>query len=88
MKKIIAALTFGMLALTGAQAAEIRVLSAGAVEPGLHAFAALVKRELGHELKITFNTAPPDEFVAECARLGQACKVLQAGERWSSAALA
>ena len=58
MKKIIAAITFGMLALTGAQAAEIRVLSAGAVEPGLHAFAALVKRELGHELKITFNTAP------------------------------
>ena len=58
MQKIIAAITFGMLALTSAQAAEIRVLSAGAVEPGLHAFAALVKRELGHDLKITFNTAP------------------------------
>ncbi len=57
MRKIIQVLV--MMALTvGAQAAEIRVLSAGAVEPGLHAFAALVKRETGHDLKITFNTAP------------------------------
>lgn len=39
-------------------AAEITVLSAGAVEPGMHAFAQLVKRELGHELKIRFSTAP------------------------------
>ncbi|MGE5526416.1 MAG: substrate-binding domain-containing protein [Rhodospirillaceae bacterium] len=41
-----------------ASAAEIKVLSAGAVEPGLHAFAALAKRETGHDLKIQFNTAP------------------------------
>jgi molybdate transport system substrate-binding protein len=41
-----------------ASAAEVKVLSAGAVEPGLHAFAVLVKRETGHELKIQFNTAP------------------------------
>src|SRR5438477_5765228 len=27
-----------------------------------------------------FNTEPPDEFVAECRRLGQPCKVLQNGE--------
>jgi molybdate transport system substrate-binding protein len=39
-------------------AAEIKVLSAGAVEPGLHAFAQIVKRETGHDLKIQFNTAP------------------------------
>ena len=39
-------------------AADIEVLSAGAVAPGMHAFALLVKRELGHELKIQFNTAP------------------------------
>jgi len=58
MKNVIAALLFGTLAIATAQAAEIRVLSAGAVEPGLHAFATLVKRELGHDLKITFNTAP------------------------------
>jgi molybdate transport system substrate-binding protein len=41
-----------------ASAAEIKVLSGGAVEPGLEAFAHLVKREMGHELKIQFNTAP------------------------------
>ena len=43
---------------TAGVAAEVKVLSAGAVEPGLHAFAQLVKRETGHELKIQFNTAP------------------------------
>ncbi len=39
-------------------AADIRVLSAGSVEPGLHAFAEQVKRDLGHDLRIQFNTAP------------------------------
>lgn len=43
---------------TEVQAAEIRVLSAGAVEPGLHRFTELVKRETGHELRLQFNTAP------------------------------
>lgn len=41
-----------------AQAAEIRVLSAGAVEPGIEAFAHQLKRDTGHDLKILFNTAP------------------------------
>jgi molybdate transport system substrate-binding protein len=41
-----------------ARAAEIQILSAGAVAPGVQAFALLVKRDLGHELKIQFNTAP------------------------------
>ena len=44
--------------LNCAVAAEIKVLSAGAVEPGVHAFAGQVKHELGHDLKIQFNTAP------------------------------
>ena len=39
-------------------AAEIKVLSAGAVEPGVEAFVNQVKRELGHDLKVLFNTAP------------------------------
>jgi len=39
-------------------AAEINVLSGGAVEPGLEAFANKVRRETGHELKIQYNTAP------------------------------
>src|SRR2546422_4475233 len=41
-----------------AMAAEIRVLSAGAVEPGLRAAAAAFKKQSGHDVKITFNTAP------------------------------
>src|ERR1700730_4606831 len=39
-------------------AAEIKILSAGAVETGLQAFAPLVKRETGHDLKTQFNTTP------------------------------
>jgi hypothetical protein len=35
----------------------------------------------------TFNTETPDEFVAECRRLGQKYFVLCCGERWSSEAL-
>jgi len=58
MKRILAAvLSFGFMCAMSL-AAEIKVLSAGAVEPGLHAFAEQVKRDLGHDLKIQFNTAP------------------------------
>ena len=54
------AILSGLLcALCGtAGAAEIKVLSGGAVEPGLEAFAHEAKRETGHDLKILFNTTP------------------------------
>src|SRR3989442_15746140 len=39
-------------------AAEIKVLSAGAIEPGLRAAAAAFGKQSGHDVKITFNTAP------------------------------
>ena len=41
-----------------AAAAEITVLSAGAIEPGLRAAVAAFQKETRHELRITFNTAP------------------------------
>jgi molybdate transport system substrate-binding protein len=41
-----------------AAAAEITVLSAGAVEPGLYAFSEIAKRETGHTLVVRFNTGP------------------------------
>src|SRR5258707_13442055 len=41
-----------------AMAAEIRVLSAGAVEPGLRAAAAAFQKQSGHTVNIAFNTAP------------------------------
>jgi L-ascorbate metabolism protein UlaG (beta-lactamase superfamily) len=53
--------------------------------------AARLARQLGARLAIpchyemfAFNTATPDEFLAEAARIGQPCKVLRCGERWSS----
>jgi len=57
MKNILAAMLVTGISTT-ALAAEVKVLSAGAVESGLHAFAQLVKRETGHDLKIQFNTTP------------------------------
>jgi molybdate transport system substrate-binding protein len=42
----------------GAMAAEVKVLSAGAVEPGLHKAVELFKQASGHDVKIQFNTAP------------------------------
>lgn len=68
MKGIIIA-AFCLLAVT-ASAAEIRVISGGAVEPGLEAFAQLVRRDLGHDLRILYNTAP------------QIAKRLSAGEKY------
>ena len=47
-----------VMAATSVGAAEIKVLSAGAVEPGLRAFAQLVNAQTGHDLAIQFNTAP------------------------------
>ena len=50
--------------------------------------AARVAHEIGARLAVPchfemfeFNTAPPDAFVAEAARLGQPYRVLRAGER-------
>ena len=45
--------------LTGAAGAdEIKILSAGAIEPGLRAAAAAFDSQTGHVTTITFNTAP------------------------------
>lgn len=41
-----------------AAAAELQVLSAGAVEPGLLAAVADFKRATGHDVKVSFATAP------------------------------
>jgi L-ascorbate metabolism protein UlaG (beta-lactamase superfamily) len=53
--------------------------------------AAHLAKEIGagiviphHFEMFEFNTASPDEFVAECERLAQPYRVLKCGERWSS----
>lgn len=58
MKRAIAALAGLLLNLGIVQAAEITVISGGAIEPGLKAAAAAFEKESGHKVKITFNTTP------------------------------
>jgi molybdate transport system substrate-binding protein len=60
MTKRVAALGFlaGVLLARPLAAAEITVLSAGAVEPGLEAAAAAFEKQTGHVVKITFETVP------------------------------
>lgn len=58
MKRAIAALAGLLLSLGIVQAAEITVISGGAIEPGLKAAAAAFEKESGHKVKITFNTTP------------------------------
>ncbi|MBI3876716.1 MAG: MBL fold metallo-hydrolase [Verrucomicrobia bacterium] len=56
--------------------------------------AAQLAKDIGARVAIpmhydmfTFNTASPDDFAAECGKLGQNFRVLKCGERWSSAEL-
>jgi molybdate transport system substrate-binding protein len=55
--RLLPLLALAALALS-AEAAEVKILSAGAVEPGLRAVAAAYQRDTGHTAAITFNTAP------------------------------
>ena len=43
---------------TGVMAADITVLSGGAIEPGLRAAVAAFEKQTGHSVRVTFNTAP------------------------------
>jgi molybdate transport system substrate-binding protein len=55
-------LLIGGLVLGGvfqlANAVEIKVLSAGAIEPGMRPAVAAFEKESGHQIKLQFNTAP------------------------------
>jgi len=54
---LFAGLAFAALA-SSAVAAEVKILSAGAVEPGVRAVAAAYERATGNTASFTFNTAP------------------------------
>lgn len=58
MHRVMVSLALVVFCNASAAAAEIKVLSAGAVEPGLHKAAEQFKRATGHDVKIQFNTAP------------------------------
>jgi molybdate transport system substrate-binding protein len=70
----------GLLTLSSMQAsaADIKVLSAGAVEPGLHKVVALFKAATGHTVTIQFNTAPQ---IAQRMQEGYAADVLIAPQQ-------
>lgn len=73
MKRLFCALSLLVAAILPAYAAEVRVLSAGAVEPGVLAFARQLKQEHGLELNIQFNTAPQ---IAKRLAAGEAYDIL------------
>ena len=52
------AMAMAMAVQAPAFAADIAVLSAGAIEPGLKAAAKAFEKQTGNAIKITFNTAP------------------------------
>ena len=58
MNRSLVAILLSLFLGTSAIAAEITVLSGGAIEPGLHAATQAFEKETGHHVKITFNTAP------------------------------
>jgi molybdate transport system substrate-binding protein len=68
-RAMFAALVLPMLA-SSAVAAEVKILSAGAVEPGVRAVAAAYQRDTGNTATFTFNTAP------------EIRKRIDAGEAW------
>jgi accessory colonization factor AcfC len=59
MKRFIVATSVGIVFWSSmAVAADVKVLSAGAVEPGLLRAAEQFERASGNEIKVQFNTAP------------------------------
>lgn len=57
LRRICAVAALG-LAAAGAQAADITLLSGGAIEPGLHAAVEAFQKQSGTKVHITFNTTP------------------------------
>ena len=57
MKRMIAVLT-GLMLASAAHAAELTLISGGAVEPGVHAAVHAFEKATGHKVKVTFNTTP------------------------------
>lgn len=52
------AVVAGVVFASAVQAAEITVISGGAIEPGIKAAAAAFEKQTGHKVTITFQTTP------------------------------
>lgn len=77
-RKVLIGMALLALSSMQASAADIKVLSAGAVEPGLHKVVALFKAATGHNVTIQFNTAPQ---IAQRMQEGYAADVLIAPQQ-------
>ena len=53
-----AVLCAAAMGLAGASASEVKLLSGGAIEPGVHAAAEAFHKQSGMKVNITFNTTP------------------------------
>ena len=58
LRNVCAAVLMATSLVNAAIAADIAVLSAGAIEPGLKAAVAAFEKQTNHNVNITFNTAP------------------------------
>src|SRR3979411_2400933 len=58
MSRFLVAVLLAPVISVASFAAEISILSAGAIEPGMQTFAQAVKRDTGHDLKAQFATTP------------------------------
>jgi len=67
-KRVLLTVAVGLMASAPALAAEINIISAGAVEPGVVAAAELFRKETGTEVRIKFATAPAIQRRSAVAR--------------------
>lgn len=58
MKRFLVLFASAVVTHSVAMAAELTVISGGAIEPGLHAAAAEFQKQSGDSVRITFNTTP------------------------------
>src|SRR5262245_61868024 len=58
MMRMVACAALAAIWSASAVAAEVKILSAGAVEPGLHKVIDLFKQKTGNTVSVQFNTAP------------------------------
>lgn len=76
LRKTIACTLLSAGLASAALADDIKVLSAGAIEPGLKAAAAAFEKQTGHVAKITFNTAPELKKRMDAQPMGPAFDVV------------
>lgn len=95
MKNICALLILGLLLPTSLKAAELTIISGGAVRPGLVSATEFYKARTGHNIRLVFNSTPQikqrlaagETFDVVIAPPGAMAKFLESGKVKSEGAL-